>query len=56
MLQAAEAASNSMAAGSAVGVLDLAVIGGVAAVAIYWFILRKKKDDKVPEIKKLTVT
>ena len=55
MVNAAEAATNTMAAGSAIGALDLAVIGGVAAVAIYWFVLRKKKDDKIPEMKKLTV-
>ena len=36
------------------GVLDIAVIGGVAMLAIYWFVLRKKKDD-IPEVKKLTI-
>ena len=55
MVNAADAATGAMAAGSAIGALDLAVIGGVAAVAIYWFVLRKKSDDKIPEMKKLTV-
>ena len=50
---AEEAAATGMA-GFSVGVLDIAVIGGVAALAIYWFALRKKKDD-IPEVKKLTI-
>ncbi len=37
-----------------IGVMDIAVIGGVAALAVYWFVLRKKKDD-IPEVKKLTI-
>lgn len=55
MVNAAEAATSTMAAGAAIGALDLAVIGGVAAVAIYWFVLRKKKEHTIPEMKKLTV-
>ena len=50
---AEEAAATGMA-GLSFGVLDIAVIGGVAALAIYWFALRKKKDD-IPEVKKLTI-
>ncbi len=52
MAEAAEAAAGI--AGLGIGLLDVAVIGGVAALAIYWFVLRKKKDD-IPEVKKLTI-
>ena len=41
-------------AGMGIGMMDVAVIGGVAALAVYWFALRKKKDD-IPEVKKLTI-
>ena len=40
--------------GAMVGMLDVVVIGSVAAVALYFFVLRKKKDE-VPDVKKLTV-
>jgi len=36
------------------GVLDLVVLGGAAGLAVYWFFLRKKKEE-IPTIKKLTV-
>lgn len=49
-----EEAAAIAEAGVGFGVLDIAVIGGVAALAIYWFALRKKKDD-IPEVKKLTI-
>ena len=49
-----EEAAAAEVAGLGLGLLDIAVIGGVAALAIYWFVLRKKKDD-IPEVKKLTI-
>ena len=50
----AEEAAATGIAGLGLGVLDIAVIGGVAALAVYWFGFRKKKDD-IPEVKKLTI-
>jgi uncharacterized membrane-anchored protein len=43
-----------MADGAMFGVLDVIVIGGMASIALYWFVLRKKNVESVP-IKKLTV-
>ncbi len=54
MVGAAEGASAGATAAGMVGVLDVVVIGGVAALALYWFVLRKKKEQ-FPEMKKLTV-
>ncbi len=51
---AAAAAADAGIAGLGLGVLDMIVIGGVAALAVYWFVLRKKNDD-IPEVKKLTI-
>jgi hypothetical protein len=36
------------------GVLDIFVLGGVAGLALYWFVLRKPKVEP-GEFKKLTV-
>ena len=36
------------------GILDVIVLGGVAGLAFYWFLLRKKKVEPV-EFKRLTV-
>ena len=36
------------------GMLDLLVLGGVGAAAVWWFFLRQKQED-IPDIKKLTV-
>ena len=36
------------------GLLDVMVIGGMAGLALYWFVLRKRKEEPVT-VKKLTV-
>ena len=51
----ANMSGEEMAGGGAViGMLDLVVIGGVVAVVAYYFV-RKRKQEAVPEMKKLTV-
>lgn len=38
------------------GVLDIAIIGGLAGLAVYYLVLRKKKEDSdSTEVKQLTV-
>ena len=36
------------------GLLDVILLGGMAGLALYWFVLRKKKEETVT-VKKLTV-
>ena len=36
------------------GLLDVIVLGGMAGLAVYWFVLRKKKEEAVT-VKRLTV-
>nr|UCK81639.1 NADPH--cytochrome P450 reductase [Arenicola marina] len=47
-------ASGTTGEAAMFGVLDILVLGGVAGVALYWFVLRKKKEEP-PVIKSLYV-
>ena len=48
----AEAAAAAGVLG--LSILDIFIISGVAGFALYWFVIRKKKEEP-PEVKKLTV-